>query len=413
LSEDLLAQILSKELQEFISTHEKDDPVQLALKLAKEKNPLVKEIVNQIKSRQKAKEKLPSFYNTPKIIYPEYISMEQCSSEKTAAFKAGYFRGKTLIDLSAGFGVDALFLAKNFQEVILIEPNQELQEIVKHNYSCFGVNHAKFINSTAEDFLNSYKGKADCIYIDPSRRTQTNQKAVLLSDYKPDVPKILDRLFEISQTILIKTAPLLDIQAALTELSCVAKVIVVSVNNDCKEVLYLLIKNFSEEPEVETVNHKAKKKQLFKFKYSSEKKCEVKFSLPETYLYEPNSSVMKAGAFKTIADHFKLNKLHPNSHLYTSDQEISDFPGRIFKSEAVVKPDKKEISKYLPEGKANISLRNFKGTVQEFQKKMNIKDGGEKYLFATTDPDGKPICIIASQISVLAASVADVRLLID
>jgi 16S rRNA G966 N2-methylase RsmD len=399
LSEDLLAQLLSREVQEFIFTHEKDDPSKLALKLAKEKNPLAKEIVNQIKSRQKAKDKLPSLYSTSKIVYPDYISMEQCSSEKSALFKSGLIAGESLIDLTAGLGIDALFFAKKFKKITLIEPNQQLLHTVQHNYNCLKIKNAIFLNSTAEDFLNHYDGKADCIFIDPSRRLENNRKVIFLSEYQPNVPALLSRLFQITTTILIKTAPLLDIQAALGELSVVAKIIIVSVNNDCKEVLYMLKKDYDSEPEIETINLLSKGLQEFSFKLSDERNFVASFSAPLTYLYEANSSVLKAGAFKAIAQRFNLKKLHPHSHLYTSLQEVTDFPGRVFKIEAVVKPDKKEISKHLPDFKANISLRNYKGTVHEFQKKMNIKDGGNLYLFATTGTDNKPICIIASRMT--------------
>ncbi|MDQ3192668.1 MAG: class I SAM-dependent methyltransferase [Bacteroidota bacterium] len=368
------------------------------MKLAKDKNPFAKEILNQVQGRQKAKKKIPLWANTEGIIFPVGLSIEQSSSEATAKHKASLISGKKLIDLSSGFGIDSFYFSKVFKEIVLVEPNEELLGIVKHNYNCLKVDNASFYNNKAEEFVEIYKQKSDFIYVDPSRRLSSNKKIINLKDCEPNVVNLLPAMFLIAPSLLIKTAPLLDINSALTELTGVKKVIVLSYQNECKEVLYLLEKNFNKEPIIEAVNIKENQQEIFNFTLTQEKEAKINLSPPLKYLYEPNAAIMKAGAFKLVAQQFNLFKLHSNSHLYTSETLVKDFPGRTFLIEAVCKYKKKEIEFVLKNKKANIAVRNFKEKVSDILKKTGITEGGDKYLFATTDYKESAIIVICNKI---------------
>ncbi|HET6244574.1 MAG: RsmD family RNA methyltransferase [Bacteroidetes bacterium] len=393
-----LQSLLDPEIQKFIIEHQYDDLRLLALKLSSDKNPFGKEILNQVQGRQKAKNKIPDWLQIPNVLFPTGISIEQSSSEATAKYKASLFSGKKLIDLSSGLGVDSFYLSKVFDQVVLVEPNEQLLEIVKHNFQSAGIKNASFYNNTAEYFIHHNSPKADLIYIDPSRRSNTNKKLFRLEDCQPNVAELVPELFLIAPKIVIKTAPLLDIQAAIATLSAVKKVFVLAQNNECKEVLYLLEKGFANEPEIETINLIKGKKQVFNFLFSQEKQAISDFSIPLKFLYEPNASVMKSGAFKLIATRFNIQKLSPNSHLYTSQTLINDFPGRSFHIQAVCKYNKKEVHHHLKDKKANVTSRNFKDNVSEIVKKTGIIQGGDKYLFATTNTDKKAVIIICNRI---------------
>ena len=393
-----IKQILSPEIQKIIQEHCTEDIRSLALKLGKSKHFPVNEIIEQVSGRQKAEKKLPQWFNTLGIIFPPGISMEQCSSEKTARYKSGLVSGEKLIDLTSGFGVDATFFSKTFKEVEIIEPQEKLLETVQHNLKQFGIKNVKLHCTTAVNFLEKLNEKADCIYLDPSRRNENKQKTFLLKDGEPNVLEMLPSLLEKADKILIKTAPMLDIDMAVTQLKFVEKVIVIAVNNECKEVLYFLKRDFKQETSFEAVNLlNNDSEQRFKFYRSQERALIPEFSLPLNYLYEPNAAILKAGAFKSIAVKSQIYKLHTNSHLYTSDKLINNFPGRVFKIKAICKYDKKEILKHLPDLKANIAVRNFKDPVNAIIKKTGINEGGDFYVFATTDLTGKPIILITKK----------------
>jgi hypothetical protein len=388
----------SNDIQLYIVKHQDEIISKLALKLGKEKNPYAAEILNQVKGRQKAKQKIPEWLK-PGIIFPASVSIEQCSSEIAAKFKAGLISGDKLIDLSAGFGVDSKYFSEVFKQVTLVEPNSELINVVKQNYKCFEIDNANFVNADAAKFLEKFDEKANCIYIDPSRRDDSNQRVFKFSDCQPNVPDLLSRLWEIAPNILIKAAPILDIQAAMQELECVKKVIVLSLNNEVKEVLYYLEQGFDNEAIIQAIDISRGKKISFEFYYSQEKEVYIGSTPPQQFLYEPNAAILKSGAFKSIAMHFELFKLHANTHLYTSDEFISDFPGRKFKIMNISKPDKKSLTQVLPKMKANISLRNFHGSTSEFLKKTGIIEGGDVFLFATTLADNKGVALICEKIA--------------
>jgi 16S rRNA G966 N2-methylase RsmD len=355
---------------------------------------LDKKIRHQVLSRKKIKNKLPTLFNCNEIIYPSSLSLEQSSSEITANYKAKLVKGKTFIDLTAGMGIDSLFFAKKFKKGILIERNKELAEIDLHNFFVLNQTNVKIaVGIDSIDFINQFNKQVDLIYMDPARRNEQGNKVVSLTEYEPNVVSILDKLFSITTNILIKTSPLLDISKAIAELKFVKQVHVISVENECKELVFHLEKDFENEIKISTINFNKKENQVFEYFLKAEKESNSEYSEPLNYLYEPNASIMKAGAFKTIGQQLGLKKLHQHSHLYTAENLVDNFPGRVFKINAVSKFDKNEIAKIIPEMKANIAVRNFPISTNEVKKKLGIKDGGEVYLFVTTNIKNEKIVI--------------------
>lgn len=344
-----------------------------------------KELAQQIASRQKCQFKLPLWFNTPGIYYPKKTNIEQCSSEITAAYKAEIVGGKSLLDLSGGYGVDSVFFSKKMQEVWHTEIDQELSEIAAYNFDQLGANNIKSYHADGITFLESNGQKYDWIYIDPSRRDASQNKVFRLSDCHPDVPVHLPLILSKTNNILIKTSPLLDISSGLSTLQFVMEIHVVAVNNEVKELLWVLQSGYSGAITMKTINFHKNDRQIFNFELGLEKSAALHLSAPLAFLYEPNGAIMKSGAFKLIGNQFSLKKLHEHTHLYTSDHLI-DFPGRRFNIHKAFRYNRKEI-KSLKLDKANISVRNFPETVAEIRKKFKIKDGGNTYLFFITNLD--------------------------
>jgi 16S rRNA G966 N2-methylase RsmD len=351
-------------------------------------------ILNQINGLQKAKLKLPSFYQNKAIVYPVGLSMEQCSSEQTALYKSQLVSGKTVVDLTGGFGVDAYFFSKQFDKVSYVEQNQELFEVVQHNFKVLNA-PIHCYQTSCEDFLDKNTQLFDLAYIDPSRRDES-KRVFKLAECAPNVIELLPQLLKTAKQIIIKTSPLLDIKQTLNDLQLVSKVWVIAVNNDCKEVLYLVENSKNGNPEIVAVNL-SKNTSTFSFNYENETNTAVDFSAPLSYLYEPNASVLKAGGFKSISAQFKLFKLATNTHLYTSNNLIHDFPGRAFKITQALEYNEK-IVKALGLKKANISTRNFPDGIEQIKKRLKIIDGGNDYIFATRDSNDRPVLIICEKV---------------
>lgn len=374
----------------FIHTHKNKPLSEIALLLSKHTELDKHFILNQINGLQKAKTKLPTFYENENIIYPTGLSMEQCSSEQTGLFKSKLVQGKTAVDLTGGFGVDAYFFAKQFLEVSYVEQNTELFEIAQHNFQVLNT-PIQCYQSNCEDFLTKNTQLFDLAYIDPSRRDET-KRVFKLAECTPNVIELLPQLLKTAKQIIIKTSPLLDIKQTLADLQLVNKTWVVSVNNDCKEVLYLVESSKTISPEIVAVNL-SKNTLTFSFNYESEVNTFVDFSEPLSYLYEPNASVLKAGGFKSIAQSFHLKKLAVNTHLYTSEKLVVNFPGRCFKINHTLEYNEKSF-KVLGIKKANITARNFPDSIEQIKKKLKLTDGGNDYVFAIRDLNDKPILIV-------------------
>lgn len=351
-------------------------------------------IADQILARRKAKSKLPGLYSNERIIFPPLLNLEQTSSEETANYKAEIIskelnEKKSGADLTGGFGVDALFISRLFEKYHFVEVNASLLDVVKRNYQRLAINNVSYHNSSAEDFLNGQPENFDLIYIDPSRRVN-DKKVYTFQDSSPDVVSLRDEILRKTNLLVIKAAPLLDIKLSLKELVHVSKVIVLSVKNECKELLFFCRKGFNGEPEIIAVNLGSKQPD-FTFRYSEETLLNTDAVDASTFLYEPNASIMKAGAFKSVAERFGLDKLHPNTHLYTSDKIIEGFPGRVFEIQNEPGADRNFFAGEFPDKKANVMTRNYPLSPDEIKKKYRLVDGGEIYLIAFTDSNKRMV----------------------
>ena len=339
--------------------------------------------LRQIEARQLLKKKVPSWSENEDLLFPAHLSIEQCSSEASAQYKARLLQGQTFADLTGGLGIDTYFIAQHFQQADYVERQAELCDLARHNFAVLNAN-LKAWNESAEDYLKHCEPK-DCIFIDPARRDEQGRKTVSISDCTPDVSALQEKLLEKAKTVMMKLSPMLDINKALKELHHVKEVHVVAVANECKELVFILERGYKGEPQFVCVNLMTPQPAVC-FTREEERQCSMRLSDSVlSYLYEPNPAVMKAGCSKMLTERFGIFKLHKNSNLYTSNRLIPDFPGRIFE---VVDwaPYNKKVKQTLLQGveKASIAVRNFPLSVAELRRVLKIKDGDIVYLFATT-----------------------------
>lgn len=392
---------LSQITQEFILNHRKDNVKLLALQYSKHTHINITEAITQIAGWQIAEKKIPSWAKLEGIVYPKHLSMEQCSSEVTAKYKASLTNGDSFVDLTAGFGVDCSFIARKFTKAHYVERQKELCEIAEHNFRILGLNHITIHNTDGIDFLKEM-GKVDCIFLDPARRDNHGSKTVAICDCEPDIRTIEDMLVDKGQTVIIKLSPMLDIYSAINDLKHLKDLHIISVNNECKELVAILQKDINNSnTNKDKINIECEQiltnsqSQHFKFNFSEEKATDIEYSDNiENYLYEPGAALLKAGPFKLISQTYGVKKLHPNSHLYTSKERIINFPGRQFKVTNVSTFNKKELKTFL-QGleKANITIRNFPSTVSDLRKRLKLNEGGDIYIFATTLGSGEKVLI--------------------
>ncbi|MEM9856307.1 MAG: class I SAM-dependent methyltransferase [Bacteroidota bacterium] len=398
----MIGKLLSPKIQSFIRKHENEDPFQLSLKYKEVDGVPIRLISEQVSGRQKAKSKLPRWHQTEHILYPPQLSMEQCSSQSTAEYKAKLVKGREFIDLTGGTGVDSWALSQSFQKGNYVEQDQNLAELAKSNFSALGKKNIQAHHTTAEEYLTSISKKVDCIYIDPARRDKNKNRVFRLEDCTPNIIELLPQLKKKAHQVLIKTSPMMDIDLAIGSLGHVDEVHVIAVDNDCKEVLYTVAEISAEKTKLSIINFKKGKLQRLDSTISEISTARVSFSSPKTYLYEPNAAIMKAGAFNLISERFSIPKLHRHTHLYTSNKISPEFPGRIFKVKHLLPYSRKEIKRAVPNGKANITIRNFKDDVAAIRKKTGIKDGGELYLFGFTDINTAQRIAICSKVKPLS-----------
>lgn len=387
--------ILNTEIQEFINANLQSDISSLLLKGIHFDKANSKEIIEQIEAKKRSEKKLPTWFKSKNIYYPNKLNVEQTSSEITANYKASLISGESLIDLTGGFGIDAYYFSKKCQHVIHCEINTKLSEIVKHNFEGLQTRNITCLNENGIDALKRLDISFDWIYIDPSRRDDKKQKVFLLSDCTPNVKTFQNLFLKYAENVMIKTSPLLDLSATLLDLEHVKTIHIVAVNNEVKELLWILELSFTGEVSIKTINIQKKIIQNFDYNFSDESKAKATYSQPLNYLYEPNAAVLKAGAFNSVSVLLSISKLHKHSHLYTS-KELLDFPGRRFKIETVLPFNKKAFAK-LKISKANITTRNFPLSVNDIRKKLKVKDGGSVYLFFTSNLNNEKVIIVCSK----------------
>lgn len=373
---------------DFIREHAEADVRQLALR--KLKNPEVDLMyaLEQIAGRQKARTKIPSWAVKDGIIYPPHLSMEQCSSEQTARYKAGIAgKGELFVDLTAGFGVDTAFIAEGFQRVVSVERQERLCQIAAQNHKQLGLSQIEVVCGDGIAYLHQMS-HADLLFIDPARRDAHGGRTYDISDCEPNVLELIGEMTEKADRVMLKLSPMLDWRKAVEDLQSrkvspvfVNEVHILSVANECKELLLIVTKN--EKPlHVYCVNND----DVFDYLAGQTKQALICSRITKPcFLYEPNASLMKAGCFGEISERYQLAQLDDNSHLFVADREIPDFPGRCFVVEQMTSMNKRELKQALAGiTKANIAVRNFPLSVADLRKRLNIKDGGDVFIFATT-----------------------------
>ncbi|MBQ2128294.1 MAG: SAM-dependent methyltransferase [Prevotella sp.] len=379
---------------EQIRRHRQDDVRQLALKGM---DPMV---IQQIAGWQVARTKVPSWAEVEGLHYPRHLSLEQCSSEQTARYKASLLSpGDTFVDLTGGFGVDFFFMSQPFQRRVYVEQQQELCDIARHNFDL--LNHpCTVVCGSATEYLQQMP-HASAIYIDPARRDAHGARTYSISDCTPNVLELQELLVKKADRVIIKLSPMLDWHKAASDLQHISAIHIVSVQNECKELLLVLADGAMSEAPVVCINLLADGT-LQRFEYNpatNAQSANVNTKVNTTYLYEPNASIMKAGCFDEIGNFYQICKLSANSHLYVSDHEVKDFPGRGFQILSIPSMNKRELKEALRDiDRANITVRNFPMSAEALRKRLRLKDGGDLYIFATTVGDGSHQLFICRKI---------------
>lgn len=388
---------MTEELIDFIEDHALADTNRLLLDAAHYPGMDMPFIVEQIVSRRKIKDKLPSWYANKALLFPSSLSVEQCSSELTAGYKMSLIRSdEHVCDLTGGLGVDAYAFSQKANRVTYVERLEHYADVAKINFSTLGAKNIRVIHGDGMKVSDDLKD-VDTFYIDPARRGVGDRRVFALSDCEPDLTVMLPHLLNLASRVIAKISPMADINHTLALLPETTEVHVLSVRNECKELLFVIERGKKEKtipiicanliPEKETVG--------FVFTMQEEQTAlPVYSSNLGSYLFEPNASLLKAGAFKVLANRYPVRKLQVNSHLYTSDILIDDFPGRKFLVDVVYSFSSsliKRIAKELPQ--ANITVRHFPLSAEQLRLKTKIKDGGDIYLFATTLCNGERVLI--------------------
>ena len=436
---------INDNVKDFIKKHLNDDVNKLAL--SKFPEDIDKHfVVRQIHARQVLSKKLPSWAENDELIFPKKLSLEQCSSELTAKYKTSLStkshemtrkgfsedscdladKKRILVDLTGGLGVDTSFLSDNFDKTYYVDMQEELCEIAKHNFKILDKN-IEVVNDNAEHFLTTCD-EVDCIYLDPARRDEYGRKMVSLHDCSPDVAELQDILLKKTKKVLVKVSPMLDIEMIKKELTDIAEIHVVAVRNECKEILVILGQQTTDNgQQSSSITHGSQLiatdlRENWNFSFTEDEEQNAEWTLADKvgrYLYEPGVAFMKAGCFKLLSQKYNLDKLHRNSHLYTSNELISDFPGRIFEVLCALpfdKKTKKEITSICqqtsPEDfsatqqlsnsatikKASVTIRNFPLSAEELKKNLGLQDGNDFYIFGTTMKGEKKIVVLAKKV---------------
>ena len=393
ISDQAIERLSSGDIRDFILRHAEDDVRALGLARMPPEWPRP-QILDQIHARQKARDKMPAWYATESIVFPSADLMEQCSSQATAAFKAGLVDGESFADLTAGAGIDTAAIAARFSKGYAVERDAHAASCLTHNLPLMGVRYVDVLNKTCEDFIAGMP-PVDLVFLDPQRRNTAQRGLFRLEDTSPNILDLLPDLNTKAKSIMLKTSPVLDIDLGVTQLPSVRDVHVVEWNGECKEILFIIQPGYEGQPAIHA--HRLKDDGLAQVSLTATRAeddttpCPI--AQPEGFLYEPGPAFMKAGLFNTMAARYGLKKLHPSTHLYTSDVPVKNFPGRGFRIESVVTIDRRSIP-----DKANLAIRNFPGTVDELKKKLGVRDGGDIYLFACTLADGQKRIIVCQKL---------------
>ncbi len=389
--------------QEFIQQYRDKDVRELALQGARFPQIDLPYALDQIAGWQTARKKIPSWTAIEGMIYPPRLSMEQCSSEQTARYKAALVqrllkgeKGGNMVDLTGGFGVDFSFLSPVFDEAVYVEQQEHLCKIVQENTKVLGLQQSCIIHDDSIAYLHQMQ-HADIIYLDPARRDAHGARTFALQDCTPNILDIKDELLQKARWVIVKLSPMLDWHRAVSELSSVREVHVVSVGNECKELLLVMEGKECERKEAPLTIYCVNDELVFTCNMDqiNEGVRIAERIEKDMYLYEPNASIMKVGCFGVCAKQYDVKAIARNSHLFVSDTLIPHFPGRIFRITAVTSMNKRELKETL-QGikKANVAVRNFPLKADELRKKLKLSDGGDIYLFGTTTEQDKHLILL-------------------
>lgn len=390
--------ILADEVQAYLRQCLGQSPSTLALAKSPFEAVSPSELAEQLDGLQRSKHKLPRWHGTPGIYYPRKLSVEQSSSEATARYKSQLVGPhERVIDLTGGFGVDAFHLSRQAAHVTYVERSAELAAIVAHNMQVLGAQNTTCLaGDGVSHVLDATDGTYDTVYLDPSRRVQ-GQKVFRLRDCEPDIDALHPALLAKAQTVIVKAAPMLDISAALGQLAHVAAVHVLSIGNECKELLFVMQRGYAGEPTIvaNVLDPSGTSLASFQFRPAEERDASVTFGLPAQYLYDPDAALMKSGAYKLIGTRHGLQKLHPNTHLYTHSERLGEFPGRTFRIDQTMPYAQFKKSKTPYAG--NVTARNFPLKADALRQRHRIGEDSGRFLFFCTDADGQLIVIFASK----------------
>lgn len=372
--------LLQTEVQAYLLTQVSRRPEQLALEKSPFEGISSSELATQLDGRKRSRFKLPSWYRTAGVYFPKRLNLEQCSSEVSAEYKAALLsEGSRVLDMTGGFGVDSFAFAQRASQVSYAERDGELTEIVRHNAKQFGIKTLKLFHADGLRLLSdSQSGEFDLIYLDPARR-KNSQKTFKLADCEPNVVALLPELLAKAPQILLKLSPMLDIQEAIRQLKHLKEMHILSVDGECKEFLCLLQVSFTQEPEVIIAAHRGQSWETVRFELGAEINSRSRMGPPKKFLYEPGAAWLKSGAFKYIGQHYNLEKLHPHTHLYTSDQMVSDFIGKVTEIQEVLTYS--DFKKQKQPHSATVVVRNFPLRPEELRRRHKIGEDRNQHLY--------------------------------
>lgn len=390
MSDEEIEWLQTADVRAFLADHADDDPAALALRSPPAPGWNVRLLAQQVRGRQQARRKLPSWLATPGVVYPDARALAQCSSERLALWKAGLLGGAGHVgDLTGGFGVDATCFAKGGRRVTYVERQPDLARLARHNGALLRAD----VDWRTGDGPATWPERADFLYLDPDRR-DGSRRIVALEACRPDVVALRGELLRRAPVLLVKAAPGLDLDRATHQLPGTTDVWVVALAGEVKEVLLRVTPSPPAPPRIHAVHLRGAAQETLTFSRAEEADVSVRYSAPDRFVYEPHGALLKAGAFRTVAARYGVDKLHPNSHLYTSAGWVADFPGRAWRVEAVTTLNRREIKRHFPDGRAHVLTRNFPLTVAQIRKKTGLGESETRSLLATTGPDGKAVVIV-------------------
>lgn len=385
----------------WIETHRNDDPTRLRLKYHGLEHSEI--MIMQIECRKRASKKLPKILQNNRFLFPTILSSEQCTSEALAEQHAEFIRGKSVLDMTCGLGIDTFHIAQNVQNVTAIEIAPEVALAAQYNSKILGLNNVKVICDDCTNFLQNTTELYDTIFIDPARRGSNGQRLFALSECMPNVIDLLPIIRNRCKRLVIKVSPMLDITQIVRELNIVSEIYAIGTRQECKEIVAIIdfdhdIKPLSPMIHALTIGHDNDKNDIV-FTTAEEQETEAFYKQPEMgmILYEPYPSIMKASPLKLISQRYKIGKLHPNTHLYLSFDIVNDFPGNKYFIEQIIPFNSRTIKNVKCDYPTiNVAVRNFCMSTEDLKKKLKIKDGGTKKLFGVTTTKNERILIIAS-----------------